>query len=223
MEKSLLSLIVFILIQLTSCEAFFTNNWFQGAADYSDISVAEAISSGDTAVMQELYDQVVIDAAATSGEAAAELYLQASELALGISGLSNPAILFEAPLLLAGGDGSIEDLFSILTETNLDLDALEDVSLMIASANSANPGSVPDDMWLFAAAGNGAAVVNDAEDAGQTVEDFLGSDPLNPVGGNDDARAAVQSLVNALDVLPEETALELLDNRADLEADGIVF
>ena len=219
MGKFYLPISIIFIFQLISCEAFFTNNWFQGTADYDNISVADAISSGDPAIMQELYDQILLDAESATGEEAAELYLQAADLALGISGLSDPAILFESPLLLSGGDGSINDMFSVLTDSDLNLDALEDVALMVSNAENADPDSIPDDMWLFAAAGNGAAVANDAEDAGQTVEEFLGDDPMT----NPDAFNALQSMVYALDVLPEETAQELLDNQADLENDGIVF
>jgi len=219
MRKFYLPVSILILFQLVSCEAFFTSNWFQGAADYSDISVEDAISSGDSEIMQDLFDQVLEEAESATGEEAAELYLQAADLALGISGLSDPAILFEAPLLLSGGDGSMGDMFSVLTDSDLNLDALEDVSVMVSNAETEDPDSISDEMWMFAAAGNGAAVANDAEDAGQTVDDFLGDDPLE----NDDAKNAVQSLVYALDVLPEDTAQQLIDNQADLESDGIVF
>ncbi|MBI9100704.1 MAG: hypothetical protein JEY91_19685 [Spirochaetaceae bacterium] len=210
---------IFISLQFFSCEAFFTNNWFQGAVDASNVSVDEAISSGDTALMQEVYNQIVLDAANATGSEAAELYLQAADLALGISGLSDPAILLEAPVLLEGGDGGINDIFSILTDSGLNLDALEDAGDMIYNANSSDPESVTDDMWVFAAAGNGATIANQAEDAGQSVEDYLGDDPMD----NSDALAAVQALVNAIDSLPEDTASELWENQADLEGDGIIF
>jgi hypothetical protein len=52
-----------------------------------------------------------------------------------------------------------------------------------------------------------------------TVDDYLGADPMT----NPDANAAVQALVNALDVLPEDIARDLYDNQVDLEADGIIF
>jgi len=214
-------LIILLSILYFSCEAFFTSNWFQGAADISNITAEEALNSGDPEIMQQVFDQLVIEAADATGTEASELYLQAADLALGISGLSDPAILFEAPELLSGGDGSVGDMFAILTETNLDLDALEDVGVMIANAEGSDPGSVPGDMWLFAAAGNGAAVVNDAADAGKNVTEFLDgyADPLD----NTDAKAAVQSLVYALDVLPDDLASEILDNQADLVGKGIIF
>jgi len=59
MRKFYLPVSILILFQLVSCEAFFTSNWFQGAADYSDISVEDAISSGDSEIMQDLFDQVI--------------------------------------------------------------------------------------------------------------------------------------------------------------------
>lgn len=218
--KIILPVIFLITVFLfTSCEAFFTNNWFQSAAVYDNISAEEAIASGDTSIMQELFDQVVEDAASATGSEAAELYLQAADLALGISGLSDPSVLLGAPDLLSGGDGGTGDIFAVLTDSDLDLEALENVGDMIDNAEAADPGSVTSEMWVFAAAGNGAAVANDAEAAGQSVEDYLGDDPM----ANPDANAAVQSLVNALDVLPDDIATQLTDNQADLEADGIIF
>lgn len=202
-----------------SCEAFFTSNWFQAAAVYDDISLDEALTSGDPDIMQELLDQLVEEAANATGEEAAELYLDAAELALGISGLSDPAVLFEAPELLSSGDGGVGDMFAVLTESNLDLDALEDVSVLIENAENSDPGAVPPDMWLFAAAGYGAAVVNEAEDNNQEVEDYLGDDPL----ADEDTNNAVQALVYAIDVLPDDTAQELWDDQEHLEDNGIVF
>ncbi len=76
-------------------------------------------------------------------------------------------------------------------------------------------------MWLFASAGYGAAIVNDAEAAGQTVDEFLGSDPLTD--NTSDAYSAIQSLVNALDVLPADFTTQLTDNQTDLEGYGVVF
>lgn len=224
MKKISVLTIIFILYSLTSCEAFFTTSWFSAAADYSDVSVEEAISSGDPAVMKELYDRLVDEAASATGEQAADLYLDAADLALGLSGLSDPSILFEAPELLSGGDGGVGDIFAILTETDLDLDALENVSVMIANAEGADPGSVPADMWLFAAAGSGAAVVSAAEDAGyDDVGDYLDTLGSDPVTDSPDVKQAVQSLVYAMDVLPDDMKDQLLDNQTDLESKGVVF
>ncbi len=212
--------VLIVVLLFVSCEDFFTTNWFQGAADISDLSSEEAINSGDTAIMQEVFDQILVEAAAATGEEAAELYMEAAELAMGISGLSDPSSLMDV-LGDTGSEGGGEgegDMFSLLSDSDFDLDALEDVSLMVANAEAASPGSVSPDLWLFSAAGSYAAAVNDAGD--QDVEDFLGDDP---VGDNQDINDSVQALVNAMDVLPQETVDELLNNQADLEADGIVF
>ncbi|MBB6480633.1 hypothetical protein [Spirochaeta isovalerica] len=209
-----------LFITISSCEAFFTTSWFQGVADYSDISVDEAISSGDPEIMAELFDRIIEEAADATGEEAAELYIEAAELALGISGLNDASSLLEATEVLSEGSGNPEDLFSIFTNSDFDLDALEDVAVMIANAEASDPGSVPPDMWLFAAAGSAAAVTNEANDAGLTVDEFLSDDP---VADNPDVKQAVQSLVYAMEILPEDLQTQLLDNQADLISKGVVF
>ncbi len=213
--KKLVVLSLFSIL-LISCEVFFTTSWFSAAADYSDISTSEAISSGDTAVMQQVYDRLVEEAASATGEEASALYIQAADLALGISGMSDPSALMS---LMESTSGEGGDMFSLFSSSDFNTDALEDVSVMVANAEAASPGSVDPDLWLLSAAGNYAAVVNDAEDVGQSVEDFLGSDPLM----NDDVKGSVQALVNAMDILPADLASQLTDNQADLIADGIVF
>ncbi len=210
--KKLIVLSLFSIL-LVSCEVFFTTSWFSAAADYSDISTSEAISSGDPAIMQEVYDRLVEEAASATGEEASALYIQAADLALGISGMSDPSAIMGL-MESAGGD-----MFSLFSSDDFNTDALEDVSVMVANAEAASPGSVDPDLWLLSAAGNYAAVVNDAEDSGQSVEDFLGSDPLD----NTDVQGSVQALVNAMDILPADLASQLTDNQADLELDGIVF
>jgi len=208
------------LLLYTSCEAFFTTSWFQGAADHSGLSVDEALSSGDPEIMAELYNSIVEEALNATGVEASDLYIQAAELALGISGMNDISTIMGAMDNLSGGEGGAEDLLSVFTDTDLDLTALENVSEMIANADASDPGSVPPDMWLFSAAGSAAALSNDAEAAGLTIGEFLSDDPI---ADNSDVNQAVQSLVYAMDVLPQDIQNQLLDNQADLISKGIIF
>lgn len=206
-----------ILLLFTSCEAFFTYNWFQAAANLDSISVDEAISSGDPAVMKVVYDRIVAEAASASGSAASDLYLQAADLALGISGMSDPSILLSAPQAMSGG--GVNDIFAIITDTGLDLNMLENVSALIASADTADPGSVPADMWLFAAAGSAATIAIAAETAGQPVDTYLPADPMT----DPDVQNTMQNLVNAIYILPTDIADQLWGDQTNLESYGIVF
>ena len=61
MKTYLKFLFIFLLaISMLSCETFFTNSWFQGAADYSNITPEEAINSGDPAITQQVFDHATI-------------------------------------------------------------------------------------------------------------------------------------------------------------------
>ncbi len=214
----LLSLIVLFLF--TSCEAFFTNSWFQGAADYSNISVAEALSSGDTSVMRELYDDILVEASAATGEEAAGLYLQAADLALGISGMSDPSVLLNATTSLDGG--GTDSLFSILTDSDVDLAALANVDDILEAAKASDPASVPADIWLFAAAGSSADIVNAS--GGGDISTYLsfnpGPDPLD----NPDVVQSLQYMVYAMSAYPDiESQLTDPATKADLITYGVIF
>lgn len=171
-----ISIIILLILPFFSCEAFFTYSWFQGAADISNISAEEAINSGDISIMEEVFDRIMEDAASASGSEAAGLYLDAADLALGISGMSDPTVLLSATESLDGG--GTDSLFAILTDTGVDLATLANVDDILEAANAADPASVPADIWLFAAAGSAAGIAAAAETAGQDVGDFLPADPL---------------------------------------------
>ena len=216
--KSNIKLLFTFLLAMTvfSCEDFFTTNWFQGAADYSNISLDEALSSGNIAIMKEVFNRIKTEAANATGEDAAGLYLEAADLALGISGMSDPSVLLSAATSLGGGGGT-SSLFSILTETNVDLVTLAGVDDLLEDAFAADPASVPPDVWLFAAAGQAAEIAQAAEMAGQTVENYLPANPLT----DPDIQQTVQYLIDSIpDFGDGETSpIEdmLADNQADLE------
>jgi hypothetical protein len=220
--------IVFITINLFfSCEEFFTYNWFQGAADISRISAEEAINSGDKAIMQDVYDRIMEEAASESGSKASALYLDAADLALGISGMSDPTVLLSATTLF-DSSGDTSSLFSIFTDTGIDTETLSDVDDILEAAETADPGSVPSGTWLFAAAGASADVLNAADAAGEDVDTYLASNPGPEPLDNAVIQNSIQYLINSVsdfyddEVSPIEQML--IDNRTNLESyPGITY
>lgn len=217
-----LNFIVALLFLFLSCEAFFTYNIFQDAANTSNLSADEAINSGNISIMEEVYDRIVEEASSASGGDAAELYIDAAKLASGISGMSDPSVILQATTLMDSGS-DVNSLFAILTETGTNTSVLAGVDDLLENAEAQSPGSVSDDMWLFAAAGSAAEIVNLADGAGQDVDTYLnsttGPDPLD----NPDVVQACIYLVYAIDSLPETLADTVFALKLDLIDKGVVF
>ncbi|MBI9102365.1 MAG: hypothetical protein JEY99_08120 [Spirochaetales bacterium] len=134
MRKYFSGLIILVLsiFIMTGCEDLFTTSAFEALAkDPSDMTSAQlethaatVLSSGDSAAMAEVLTALADDLAATTAAEDPGLYLLATDLALGGSGLTD-AIVEVVPDVLAGDINMDESYYTDLLAT-FDQDLISD-------------------------------------------------------------------------------------------------